>query len=73
MVAKSPKSATKKDLAALKLAAAEYLLELVGPSLLIVARDKRRWEEIRRLIVKVASTKTSGTRQKTKNVRVSRL
>ena len=64
MVAKSPKTATKKDLAALKLEAAEYLLELVGPSLLALARDKRRWEEIRQLVLKIGSTKKRGALEK---------
>ena len=64
MIAKSPKSATKKDLAALKLAAAEYLLALVGPGLLILARNKRHWEELRQAVVKVASSKKSGARRK---------
>jgi hypothetical protein len=66
MVAKTLTSATKKHIAVLELRAAEYLLELVGPSLCSLARDKRRWEEMRRLLLKVASTKKHDARRKPK-------
>ena len=69
MVAKTSTSATKKHIAALELRAAEYLLELVGPSLCTLARDRRRWEEMRRLLLKVASTKKHGARRKPKVAR----
>jgi hypothetical protein len=62
MAAKTLTSAAKKRVAVLELGAAEYLLELAGPSLLTLARDKRRWEEMRRLLLKVASANERGTR-----------
>jgi hypothetical protein len=69
MVAKTSTSATKKQIAVLKLRAAKYLLDLVGPGLFTLARDKRRWEEMRRLLLKVASTKKHGARRKSKVAR----
>ncbi len=62
MVAKANR--TKARLEALKLEAAEYLLTLVGPSLLKLVRDKRRWEEMRQLLLKVASSRKHSRRNK---------
>jgi hypothetical protein len=69
MVGKSSPSAAKKRLAIFKLRAAEYLLTLVGPSLLKLAQDKNRWEEMRQLLLKVASGKKHRPRRKTKEAR----
>lgn len=66
MASKTLTSATKKRVAVLELRAAEYLLELAGPGLLTLARDKRRWEEMRRLLLKVASAKGRGARPRPK-------
>jgi hypothetical protein len=61
MVAKTSSSkATKERLLSLKTEAARYLLTLVGPRLLTLARDKRRWEEMRLLVLKVPSTGKRG-------------
>jgi hypothetical protein len=55
---------TKERVSALKLQVAEYLLTLVGPSILTLARDKDRWEEMRVLMLKVASTKKRATHRR---------
>ena len=59
MATKSPTMKTKKArLAALNMDLARTLLEFVGPSLIKLASDKRHWELIRKLVLKISASQT---------------
>jgi hypothetical protein len=66
MAVKTSTRTKKATLAALNLAVARNLLELCGPSILKLAKDKSRWELTRILLLRISSTKEHGTDGKAK-------
>jgi hypothetical protein len=66
MAVKTSTRTKKATLAALNLAVARNLLELSGPSILKLAKDKARWELTRKLLLRISSAKEHGTDRKAK-------